>query len=341
MGGKALKEHNAVRLDKQNFDRIADEVTGMLNELGIKHELVKSYRTKSDFGDLDVLVVGSAEPFVQHLRARYSEAHGVEVPVVRNGPVISVGLPERVTDDGIEEVFQVDLIQTTEEEVGFSSNYFAWNDMGNLLGRIAHKFGLKLGHDGLWVIVREDTHVVGEICLTRNFFDALRSIGYDEEVYRQGFDTLEDIYQFVVSSEFFNPEIFKLENRNHTARMRDRKRPVYMEFLKWLDGRDTPRFHFVQDKTGFIEAFVDAFGKRGEYDELLRKREAAKEQKEVFNGRIVSELTGLKEVELGNFMRHLKSNVTPFKDGADAVVEYAKVNCIVEKILDEYQKQRL
>lgn len=42
------------------------------------------------------------------------------------------------------------------EHFNTSLEYLNWNDLGNLIGRIAHKFGLKYGHKGLLYIIKND-----------------------------------------------------------------------------------------------------------------------------------------------------------------------------------------
>src|SRR3546814_2979589 len=80
--------------------------------------------------------------------------------------------------------------------------------------------------------MRDGDHKFREIELTRNFSKALAFMGYSPDGLDQGFETPEDIYSFVASSPFFSSDIFLLENRNAKARMRDKKRKMYMELLR-------------------------------------------------------------------------------------------------------------
>src|SRR3546814_18504796 len=66
-------------------------------------------------------------------------------------------------------------------------------------------------------------------------------MGYSPDGLDQGFETPEDIYSFVASSPFFSSDIFLLENRNAKARMRDKKRKMYMEFLLWCERSEERR----------------------------------------------------------------------------------------------------
>ena len=223
MGGNALS-YTTVRLTSKNYFRMADHCVEKLRALYPhgRFEAIQSYASKADFGDLDILAFDSN--FDPHTAAA---ALG-SVETVRNGSVTSLGIkvnPDLPYLDG--NVFQVDLIYAPLSEFDFSSAYFRFSDLGNLLGRIAHAMGLTLGHDGLTLRMRDGTHMFANITLTRDYDQALSFLGYDPSVFANGFNTLSDIFAYVASSPFFNPDIFLLENRNNASRTRDRKRPTY------------------------------------------------------------------------------------------------------------------
>ena len=44
---------------------------------------------------------------------------------------------------------QVDYIKSNLEDFDFSKNFFAFNDLGNLIGRIAAQASFSFGFDGL------------------------------------------------------------------------------------------------------------------------------------------------------------------------------------------------
>lgn len=155
-------------------------------------------------------------------------------------------------------------------------------------------------------------------------------LGYDAAAYERGlsgeFRNLEDIFQYVITSPFFHPDIYKLENRNNVSRTRDRKRPTYNAFLKWLDdeGRVTPSFswaakteiraQFLQEAKRLFPAFdaaLIAARLRHERDQSVRRK---------VNGRLIQELTGLEGKALGQLIANLKgAHATP-EDYADWVL---------------------
>ena len=312
MGGNALSSCGATRCSRDVAMQMLDDflarfaqITGYLGS-DTRVEPVAAYRQKPDFGDLDVLVDNRVFQSIppQSVVEALSIIYGEKLPWVKNGPVLSVGLP--LPGDG--ECLQLDLIGTPSAEFDFSLGYFSWNDMGNLVGRVAHKMGLKFGHDGLWLPMRDGTNLHDELLVTRDFGCALSFLGFDAARWREGFDSLEDIYQFVACGERFNPDLYPLEHRNHTARVRDKKRPVYMGFLHWIEAQSTlNRFPWQQDKSAYLQDVMSAFpALQADYDRSLAKLAQSKAIRDCFNGSLVAEITGLTGKKLGEFMAHFK-----------------------------------
>jgi hypothetical protein len=238
---------------------------------------------------------------------------------------------------------QVDLITQSTENYDTALNYYSWNDLGNLMGRIGHKMGFKYGHEGLVLIFRDGTHQYGQLVVSRDIRKIVEFLGYDYDRFAKGFDDLEDIFAFAASSEFFNKNIFAYENRNHIARTRDKKRENYRAFLEYIENIKTPEYEYnsFTEKGGRVlsdvfrerayEFFPDLSDKVDEVEYELMKRKTVHEK---FNGVIVSLLTGLMGKELGCFMQHLRQYVDVEKLYPMSPLE------INHWVIDEYQKFR-
>jgi hypothetical protein len=177
--------------------------------------------------------------------------------------------------------------------------------------------GLKFGHDGLSYNWRIDTYQFKNIVLLKDYNQILPVLGYDPAIYNRGFDTLEDIFRFVVSSPFFNKAIFQLDNRNHAARIRDAKRKTYMSFLKWIECYvetieqiENAKLHdSPEGKNVWLPyLFYNIPDFKETYDTVNEEWKRAIEYKKRFNGYIVREITGLDGKELGKFMKYFKDN---------------------------------
>lgn len=260
---------------------------------------LQAYKNKQDFGDLDILVDSEALPsnWVDIIQQVFKPRE-----MVKNSNVLSFEYRQ----------LQVDLIVTDPSEMMTSYCYFAFNDLGNLLGRVAHSLGLKLGHDGLSYNWRVDTYQFRNVILLTDWKDILPVLGYSYERYAEGFDTIEDIFKFVVSSPFFHKDIYLLNNRNHTSRVRDAKRKTYMDFLKWIeDDMNVPspwnccRFEDKKDWLPYLFAEIQGF--RDTYNKVQAEWNFEVEYKKRFNGGLVKQWTGLEGKELGKFMQMMQS----------------------------------
>lgn len=312
MGGNALKNTQTRRLDRQDFERVSAAVAaGLLRAFPqARVEVIPAYASKADFGDLDVLV--TAEEVVAHGGADALERLAVErfcaTDLYRNGNVLSFDY--RADAAQVQPGFQVDVITMPRASYDFALNYFSFNDLGNLIGRTAHKQGASFGHDGLWYPMRDGDHRFRDILLTRDFDLALRCLGYEPARFHAGFDGLEDIFEYVAGSAFFNRSIFLLENRNYQSRVRDRKRKTYTGFLQWCEERPClPAFHYPLDKAEWLPRLFEWFPAfRADHAQALADLAAQRALKARFNGDLVSAWTGLTDKALGALMRRFKAS---------------------------------
>ena len=309
MGGNALKTAKTRRYDRDEFfDTWAKIYRIFVNQGTICRgvELIPAYETKESFGDMDILIDVYSFPKQNFTNEFLKQKFGA-TEIVRNGDVISFDFDE----------IQVDLIFT--ETFEYSLCYFSFNDLGNLIGRLAHKFGLKHGHDGLSLPIRDESHVYKTYSITTDHDETLRFLDLDVSTYKKGFKTLEDIFLYVSSSKYFRPEIYLFENLNNIQRTRDRKRSTYNAFLEWCKTRTFEEKKWYTSKTEALNYAIEYFDNehggtlfRDMYERTFQEIAARKYITTKFNGEIVMEVTNLSGKALGEFMKHLKTN-TPFK----------------------------
>jgi len=310
MGGNALKTTETCRLDREQYARVSQVIAGEFFWAGIDVHVVQSYRMKEDFGDLDIVVHWTSggdnlRKFIEHV-FKPNE-------IFSNGNVISFDYQK----------FQVDVIYFTDREImKFAVGYFAWNDLGNFVGRVARRLNLKFGHDGLWYSLRDpenSSRLVTELLVTRNFTDALFLLGYNYHVWKQGFDTPEDIYQYVTTSEYFDPAVFVLNNRNYQARIRNRKRKMYSGLLDWLSEKygitdETPlpddTYQFKQLGVELAKEYNPEFAV--EHDRLLLELEINKNYRAKINGTWARTFFQKDGKELGGIMTDINRYVDSF-----------------------------
>lgn len=220
MGGNALKTCYTRRYSANEYNQLRYVITTKLIMCKFvqRAQTILSYRQKETFGDMDILYSTYDDVPLNIHDIKFLFPSTKEV--VRNSDIISFEHSE----------FQIDLIHIKKESYDYAYSYFAWNDLGNLIGRIAHKFGLNHGHRGLTLPLRDGDNLFDEIVLTYDHDRALTFLGFDSNHFNNGFDSINQIYNYVITNKYFNPEIYKLENLNTIARTRDKKRPTYNGF---------------------------------------------------------------------------------------------------------------
>ncbi|KAL0220195.1 hypothetical protein RCL1_000050 [Eukaryota sp. TZLM3-RCL] len=325
MGGNALNV-TTVRLSKADFLRVTDIVLSVLQNHfpSASVSAIPAYRQKQDFGDLDVLL--SYDNDIPHdisILKSIAKKHFNATCFFHNASILSFDYRDSVSSPA----FQIDIIQTPFDCFDFSLNYFSWNDLGNLMGRIAHKMGFSFGHLGLrYSFFVGNDQKYASILVCKSFQKSLEFLGYDYSRFSHGFDSLLDIFNFVVSSPFFNSRIFLLENRNVKSRTRDRKRKTYMQFLEFCSQNShLPEFEY-HEKSVYLDLAFQYFQ---DFEPAYRKVEfdydRERRAKAIFNGENVSEWTGLRTIKLGQLMAAFRKSFENKEQMYDFILENGEV----------------
>ena len=115
-----------------------------------------------------------------------------------------------------------------------------------------------------------------EVLLTCNFFTALDFLGFNVERYKQGFRTLDEIFEFVYQSKYFKESYFSLDNRPADMRARDKKRANYGLALDYFAGKgEKTSFHPLFDDEVINQAFPHSL------EEMLRLQKQMKIQTKI------------------------------------------------------------
>lgn len=303
MGGNALKIVKTRRYSKEEYQHISYGFTRMLP---FEIYIPKSYGAKDSFGDLDILVhSGSYNKIIgdKQMNEYIKETFNPREMYV-NSNVVSFDYHE----------FQIDFIMVKTKYWETSKGYYEFNDLGNLIGRIAYQMGFRYGHFGLKLVYR---HADGgrkfEKIITQDLFDILQFLGFDPDEYHIGFYELRDIFAFVIKSKYFNPSVFQYEALNHQNKTRNKKRANYAGFLKYIEGEKFENLHEYQNKDYYVKKADEYFGiDIGSEIEVWNKVvERDKEVSTKFNGYLIMErYPQLKGKELGNAIGRFKKELT-------------------------------
>jgi hypothetical protein len=333
MGGNALKLVVTRRYERTEFEVITNELTSTLKQTFKRVEMPLFYRKKESFGDADYIL--SMEGYNSNMREYITETFKPN-EIFHNGNCYSFDYKE----------LQVDLITVAPEHFDSNYNYLSYNDLGNYIGKIAHGFGFKYGQEGLMYDHYYKGSNIGRIIVSKDYDKIYAFLGLSYNRWKQGFDTLEEIFEFVATSKYFNWEYLQLENNNRVNRERDVKRKSYMSFLEWIEANakdDNHRYQYEKDKSVYLDAVGDFFPEAGIELEIRRlEYEHCKSLyiKAKFNGGEVMRKYGLQGKELGDAMTGFKQYVYDgiFGDYEECMLQQTKET--IYKLFETYLKER-
>jgi hypothetical protein len=320
-GGHALKNTFTGRKTTAEFLDISNRLMPILRELfDTELYVLKFYHTKPDHGDMDILLKVDNTFYNKGINIR----NAIKERLNPNEIVVNDGT---VTFDF--EEFQIDLSPVAESVWETTKFWMDYDPSSNLLGKQFHKFGLKYGPDSLRYPYRGGSgRVLKDIIITKDIDEIYNFLGLSSERKYKGFDTLEEIYDWVISNKYFNPELFLLNNLIHSDRVRNRKRSTFNKFLEYI--KDLPYksedYHFERNKTKYLDLIDSSFPKANflkQIKELELKDKSNQIISAKFNGNLVMNWTGKKNKELGDILLEYKKikAVSYFKETEKEIIE--------------------
>lgn len=322
MGGLALKNTFTRRYQRDEFEHLWVEMSAILTKTFKDFSMPRFFHSKESFGDMDIIL--SMEGFNQNMR-EYIEETFAPNEIFHNGHSWSFDYKE----------LQVDFITCASENYNAHEHYFAFNDLGNFIGRIAQSIGLKYGQEGLWYNHFFKDQKVGKIIVSQDYPRIFEFLDLDYEQFCKGFDSLEEIFEYVTKSKFFSGHMYQLDQLNRINRERNLKRASYMSFLEFIDEKVPLNAEFNQDftdsiKENIIKIAADTFPesniitevRRLEYEECKKLYASSK-----FNGHIAMEKYGISGAQLGNAMKEFKADLAeryPTKTYTDVIIELSE-----------------
>lgn len=345
MGGRALKGENTYtrRYSREEFETVSKELLGTLKQHFKNAVIPLFFESKESFGDIDIIV--NTDGFKRQME-EFIKTEFKPNEIFHNGNCWTFDYKE----------VQVDLILSSGEHYYNHFFYMSYNDLGNFIGRLAHSLGLKYGQEGLWYNHYYKGTKLGRIIICKEYPKIFDYLNLDYDRWVDGFDSLEEIFEFVTKSKYFNPAMYQLDSLNKINRDRNLKRKSYMSFLEYIDERyyngdidSTDKFFDValkNDKNYLLnfKNIKDIDLKQLQKDfpkcdvlltvsefEYKHARKTLITQK--FNGRIIMEMfPEIKGKEMGNFITEFKAWVSRHKGNFDEYVIEADVDNIRMKI---------
>jgi hypothetical protein len=323
MGGRALKSTYTRRYEKEEYLKLTSEILKKIRRFFYRAEIPRYYHTKESFGDMDILV--SMKDYNGDIR-EFIITQFKPNEIFHNGNCWSFDYKE----------FQIDFITTSEEHFDSYLTYLSFNDLGNYVGRLAHHMGGRYGSEGFWVTYyyKDTKH---KIMVSKDQEKIYEFLGLDFNRWLKGFDTLEEIFQFISESPYFNWSKFQLEELNRINRERNLKRVSYMSFLDWIDNNvsdDEHKYEHNLSDTELYKRIDNFFPEANLFDEITRIEYEVSKSKYaaiLFNGRHVIDKFGLEGKELGQAMSGFKEYIhDQFGDFNETTIKFGTENMLEE-----------
>ncbi len=312
MGGHAIKKVPIVRLKKNDYDKIKNDVVDKLKSHTL--DFPNDVPGKEDFGDLDIIYLTNEErSILDDIKKIYNPPE-----IVINGNIISIAYKYN------EIYFQVDFIKSSN--LIMDKFFLSYGDVGGILGRIAKHYALTFGGEGLWLVLFADTvnnylhntndnHIdktynLGKIVLSNDPAQICEYLDLDYGIYQEGFSKVDDIYDWIIKSSWFDKEIFRILNNFH--RKRANMRPMYQGFINYINvtyvGSEEENEIQVNKQMDAIKYFK----KIDQLDLLIKEYQSHLLIKEKFNGNKLMAM-GMDPKQLGTFIKKFKEYIHSHK----------------------------
>jgi len=294
MGGNLFK---VGRVPKERYFEIVSTLKPVLDKhFGDRYRIPVAYTEKADYGDVDIILDAGVVMNKPNWKKELTRDLGVtQTKSVRN--VFSMLYMD----------FQTDVFLVATKRLDSTNNFMSYNILGNLIGRIYHKFNLRYGEDGLFYVLRGfNNHISREISVTRDMEQMLTFIGLSYERWKQGFKNLNEIFEYVISSKYFCSNSY---DPAYSIVRRKIERPDFVKFLDYLEQNKIEKnFPFAKPKEIYLDEIDAFFGTdlKTEFAEHVKRQEMLEKISKKYNGNVVMGLLGLDGETLGKFMGRYK-----------------------------------
>lgn len=320
MGGNLFK---LGRLPRNEYLEIEGEMRRYLDEkLGVFYRIPRYYGDKPDFGDLDIIVSSAVENWEEKRREIIADLGINQHKSI--GHVFST----------VYRNFQVDYFVIPAEHFESTYNFFCFNDLGNLLGKICRRFNLKYGEQGLaYVFRRSDENYKKDIILTKDFAKICEFLQVDYQKWTEGFANLEEMFEWAIASPYFSVEPYLKPSK--TLENRAKERRTIQKFIEYLhEKKITKTYQYLENRDDYLPWIVENFPEADLPTKIEREKELEKRENQIkakFNGKLLmSLLPHLEGKKLGEFIVEFKKS---FDDFEEFILKNSQEE-IEQKILD-------
>lgn len=262
MGGRIVGRN---RMTPKEYQEKTDKLMYKLAPIAgaMKISIPLHYRHKADFGDIDIIAVNNHK--------LYTELRNL---------LISLGVTEFFESNGTDDLnfsiafdgAQVDFLFFPESTIEFARCYLSYNSLGMVIGLTARNNGFKLSGNGLILPVLHPNHptnVIDHVTVSTDFNETLSFLGFDPERYHAGFDTMNDMHEFIARSPYFSRDFFSMGSLNSNQRRNLRNNAMYVSIKDFLKSRSELSRKLPSKEQSLTRAFKHFPLLKGSYDKAI------------------------------------------------------------------------
>lgn len=307
MGGNAFKNINIVRLNNVEFKLISEKIVLILKKILNSENvaILPYYDNKESFSDVDIMICREDIKFFEaNKKINFFEycndifnGNGI---ATNNESLTSIAIP---TNKEKTKFAQVDLMPHSFSEFNKNLIFFGYNDLNVLVNRFLSMplFNAKYIPDGVELnIYREEGVKDMLLGIAKTDNEALKYLSFldlDINKFKTGFNSKEEIFDFIISSKYFDTNIFyeQINMVNSSEKLR-LKRDVYSSFIDYVKNKPLKNGEKIKDpKIILFENFEDL---KIQSKEFFNQYNNYLEFKKRFNVNFINKLLNLDSKDL-------------------------------------------
>ena len=326
MGGNSFVRTKVARLSLESFNTVKNVVQHGLQKF-FKTDICFHMPEKVEFGDVDIIYTSSTEHGLTMLEVIEQIFNPQEIVISGNVLSFSFFLEET------REFYQVDMILVEDLQMG--KFYYSYGDLGNLIGHMTDKLGIKFGINGLYVNLHnrilEDGGIEYGFSSAKRHTILLNDCPKEICEYLEmdftawgGFETDAEVFEWIKTCKMFNKRNFRNGASNHRKKIIRRK--MYSAFCESIEREDEKLPDTMtrdEDDHVIVEQqlrAIEFFGKQSELELLIQvcknNYRVAAERKNKFNGKKFLAY-GIENKNLGEAMCKFKESIMARYDPPD------------------------
>jgi hypothetical protein len=199
---------DAARVTTQEMKDVFTELQGKVGNKFAGFELTLTLEEKNSHGDIDILVLLHPD---QNPRLEINSLKPLKVR--KNDYCYSFLYPS----EAINKTVHVDFLVSSDPNLHHTKKqYYAFNELSNLIGRVASTLGFKYGSKGFFKRYEDKRGNWHDLLISVNLNPGLQILGYEPKPL--WIRTYDDIVNYVSSSLLFSSSMFSLGKKRNTKR---------------------------------------------------------------------------------------------------------------------------